>query len=410
MSGIRPATDRPIPTNEKTIRSEQTSETESIQKTDTTGQAPVDAPHVTKEPMPANDTKGQQFESRLGGLARETQLQSQFPIPTAPTLNKLPDERSPLERNIQLDEKIDVTKNLPGGHAINTGLAGLDWGIGTGKTGPNHMGVDMTTGGMKAPTDVIADVLNPGKLGQPNTSAPQGGGDGKSVDGGGVKGNSGSVVQESGGGKGNSGFVKGSGNSVPPAGVQVNSRAPGWNLVGQATAGEYQTIFGPGPKGGGGSTPQTGDGKKQTEGLEAQAKSRPISEETKKQQEEWAKKPPAKMTDPDAAGGAVGAPTAEEVERIVKSRLGQVEHGINPDLGVDGGPTSPEDRKVDPMDLVRDPIGDDETSVGTVTPRQAKLYADIHGPRTLNPNSGIAPPLAGDPKGGPPDPGQGDFS
>ena len=54
---------------------------------------------------------------------------------------------------IHLDEKIDVTKNLPGGHEINTGLKGLDWGSSKEKTGPNHMGVDMTTGGMKAPAD-----------------------------------------------------------------------------------------------------------------------------------------------------------------------------------------------------------------------------------------------------------------
>ncbi len=62
---------------------------------------------------------------------------------------------------------------------------------------------------------------------------------------------------------------------------------------------------------------------------------------------------------------------------------------------------SPEDKISRPMDLVRDPIGDDESSVQSRTPEQAKLAADIHGPRTVHPDSGVQPsPSPGGNKGG----------
>lgn len=395
MSRIGTAIDKPIPTNEKTLATEQTSETESIQKTDITAKAPLEAEAEAKEKSPAADTKGQQFESHLGGLARQTELQGQLPSASAPVLKDLPDANRNLDPNIHLDEKIDVTKNLPDGHAINSGLAGLGWGIGKGKTGPNHMGVDITTGGMKAPTDVLAEVLNPGKPNQANTSGPKQGPDGKSVEGGGVKG---------------SNFSNGRG--TPPPGAELNFRAPNSNLVGQSVTGaELQTIIGPGPK----PAAPNNDADKQTARNEANLKDKEISEKTKKEKEAWDKKyaPDAgtKMTDPDAGGGdgTVRGGTSAETERAVNAKLGQVEHGINPDLGVNGGPngSTPEVRK-NPMDMVKDPIDDGETNTGVTvsTDGKATLATDIHGPRYVNSDSGVQPPPSGgDDNGGRPNTG-----
>lgn len=379
MSRIGPAIDKPIPTNEKTVATEQASETESLQKTDITSKAPLDAEPVTKEQAPATDKRGQQLESRLGGLARQTELLGLLPGPSAPVLNDLPVANPNLDPNVHPDEKIDVTKNLPDAHAINSGLAGLG-GIGIGKTGPNHMGVNITTGGMNAPKDVLAEVLE--------------GHDGKSVEGGGVKGSS-----------------FGHGSAHPPGAV-LNFRAPNSNLVGQSVTGaELQTIIGPGPK----PAAPNNDADKQTARNEANLKDKEISEKTKKEKEAWDKKyaPDAgtKMTDPDAGGGdgTVRGGTSAETERAVNAKLGQVEHGINPDLGVNGGPngSTPEVRK-NPMDLVRDPIDDGETNTGVTvsTDRKAKLATDIHGPRYVNSDTGVQPPPSGgDDNGGRPNTG-----
>lgn len=372
MSRIGPAIDRPIPTNEKTLATQQASETESIQKTDITGKGPLDAEAVTKEQAPATDKRGQQLESRLGGLARQTELQAQLPV-----LRDLPDANRNLDPNVHLDEKIDVAKDLPGGHTINSGLAGMDWGTGKGKSGPNHMGVDITTGGMNAPKDVLAGVLQ--------------GRDGKSVEGGGVKG---------------SNFAHG---SAPPPGAELNFRAPNTGLVsGQSP------LFGP-------NWVQT-DGhptaKDQMSAKEAEMKKTEPSDDVKKKTAEALKKSApdggTKMSDPDAAGGAVVGGSPEEIERALKAHSGQAEHGVNPDLGVNGGPAgpTPEERK-DPMDLVRDPIGDGETDLGaTATSGKTTLATDIHGPRTLNPDAGVGPQLAGGNNGRPggQNPNTGNFS
>jgi hypothetical protein len=382
MSGIRPATDRPIPTNEKTVKSQQTSETESIQNMDVSGKAPLDAPQVIKEQMRATETKDQQFESRLGGLARETELQSQLPVPSVPVLNKFPDVNSHLDRNIHLDEKIDVTKNLPGGHTINTGLTGLEWGIGKEKTGPNHMGVDMTTGGMKAPKDVLADVLNPGKASEPKATAPQqGSGDG-------VK-----YSADSGGGRRGSNFTSKEGNAkfTPPPGVQLNSRAPNSNLLSQPKdpSPPLKPYEPPPPP------PDTSAASDVGKFIYDNTMGRLTG---KKWDDSMGTKPKS-MTDPDAPGTGDG-PTAQEVEKIVKLRLGQVEHHINPDLGVgNSAPSSPEARK-DRYDLVRDPKEDGDSTVGIRSPEQVKAAVDIHGPRTVHPDAGINPQPTGGVKGG----------
>ena len=108
-----------------------------------------------------------------------------------------------------------------------------------------------------------------------------------------------------------------------------------------------------------------------------------------------------KMTDPDAGGGdaGVGVGVATGPPKVFS---GVIEHGINPDLGLDGGgPMTPEDMMKRAIDLLYDPIDDGESSVGTSTAEKAKPYVDIHGPRTLNPNSGIEPPMTqGGVKGG----------
>jgi hypothetical protein len=189
MSRIPTPGDRPIPTNEPTVATQQTSETESVQKTDVSDKAPLEAEVIAKQPA-TTDSKGAQYESRLGSLARQSELQLQFPIPTGPTLKDLPDVHPNLDPNVHLDEKIDVTKNLPDGQAIKKGLDGLDWGPNKAKTGPGHFGVEMTYGGMKAPTDVLAGVVNsrnPAQVSVSDPHKPSAGGDSKDIEGGGIK-------------------------------------------------------------------------------------------------------------------------------------------------------------------------------------------------------------------------------
>ncbi len=378
MSRIVPSTDRPIPTYEKTLTAEQVSETESKQKTQTAGKALLDGGQVaTPQSPPATDAKARQSELQLGGFLREAEMQSLLPTPSAPALDKFPDARSNLDRNIHLDEKIDITKNLPDGKTINSGLAGLDFGPSKSKTGPNHMGVDMTTGGMKAPDDVIADVLNAGKPAKPNAPPPQNnGGTMKTTD------------RTSGG---NSGFgptkESGGSNSAHPPGVPLSYRAPNRDLIS------------------GKELPKWED-KKKEEPKEKSWYEKVVDSVKDTVNDAFGKS--KSMTDPDAAGGAGGVPTADDLARA-KVRLGQAEHGVNPDLGVGGGAIAPEEMKR-PMDLVRDPIGDGESSVETGSPEKAKLAADIHGPRTVNPDLGIDPtPAMGGNQGGP-DPNRGNFS
>lgn len=423
MSRIGGPGDRPIATNEPTTEAQQTSETESIQKTDVQGKAPFDAEETANYHTPSTDTKSQQHESRLGGLARQAELQSLLPKHSEPVLKDLPG-RPNLDPNVHLDEKIDVTKNLPDGHAINSGLEGLDWGSSKAKTGPNHMGVDVTYGGMKAPADRIAEVLNAGKLGQPNSSSsPKGGGSivsssDKSVEGGGIKSNPsdgpGSKATTEGKG-GPSSLSEGKGSSAPPPGAELSFRAPKWGQLSQEakpaekTAGEkfdeavesikkvgsdvvdlavdvIMTLKGP-PLGGEGvgliRGPQlvkdvTGDAADLLRGVQGATTG---GNQVKKAKDLLVD--PKGMVDPDAGGNDV---SAEDIARKVKVHSGSVEHGVNPDLGV--GPVTYGELK-HPIDLLSDPIDDGESSVETSSLEKAKLAADIHGPRTVNPDSGF---------------------
>ena len=389
MSRISPPGNQPIPTNEPKLATQQPSETESVQKTDPAGNVPVDAEQVTKEKAVTTDSKGAQYESRLGGLSRQSELQLHFPIPSEPTLKNLPDVHPNLDPNVHLDEKIDVTKNFPGGHSVKTGLDGLDWGPSKAKTGPGHFGVEMTYGGMKAPTDVLADVRKDGKPSQTSAPPPPKMGNTVTTADGKVGGNSSSTSNEK----------AGSQWSAPPPGVQLSGRAPNMNLVGET----YTQDLGNGAK----TVTTVTDKSIKADYFKdnTQVSSFELSKEgvsvgiynpkgeyegklvmSKGESHSYDKKgKEIKMTDPDAGGGGQGVDWERgKVAPRVDSSM--VEHGINPDLGVSSGPIA-ELRK--PIDLLKDPIGDEESTVDKSSADNAKLVMDIHGPRTLNPNDGI---------------------
>ena len=293
MSRIPTPGDRPIPTNEPTVATQQTSETESGQKTDVSGKAPLEAEVITKEPV-TTDSKGAQYESRLAGLARQSELQLQFPIPTGPTLKNLPDLNPNLDPNVHLDEKVDVTKNLPDGQVINKGLDGLDWGPNKAKTGPGHFGVEMTYGGMKAPTDVLAGVVNsrnPAQVGVPDPHKPNPGADSKKV---------------------------GDLSKLPP-GAELSSRAPNHNLVG-TTPEEYQTIF-PVPNVTGGSAPPASSAGKDIDAMKQRLKEKTEAAEKKKNAPDGG----TKMTDPESGVQTPSTLSPEELARVIAVNKGDTD-------------------------------------------------------------------------------------
>lgn len=344
MSRISPPADRPIPTNEKTITAEQVSETETIQKGDVVGKAPLGSAEPPKE-QPATESKGQQLESQIGGLARQTELQSQFPIPSGPTLKDLRDRNPNLDPNVHLDEKIDVTKNFPDGHTINKGLEGMDWGPSKSKTGPNHMGVDMTYGGMKAPKDQLGDVLNAGKPGQATISPQTGGGvtegkaDGKNGWNSISDGNRGSSSKNISGGTGMK--RPGFGLVSAESGVKKEDGKTFKQKVSDALDVVVDVVMEKfGPPGGGEAIgllrgPElvkevTGDSADLLRGVEGAATGGNQVKAAKKLLED-----DKTMIDPNADGGE---PTAEDVARKVKVHAGAVTRGVNPDLGLSDPP------------------------------------------------------------------------
>jgi hypothetical protein len=375
MSRISAPADRPIPTNEPKLATQQTSETEGVQKTDQ-GKAILDAEQSVKQNEQSTDTKGAQYESRLGGLARQLEMQSHFPVPSGPTQKDLPDMRPNPNPNIHLDEKIDLTKNLPDGMAINKGLEGLDWGPTKAKTGPANFGVDATYGGtMKPPKDMLAEVRNGGKPSAPNASGPQKDTRGtmtttdKSVDGGGVK-----------------GFAGKGGPNSPPPGVELSFRAPKWAQVGLS---EYKPSA---------QSQQKQEAMAKAEQAERQRKA--DEKEAKKafEKRQYEEPKPKEYVDPDAGGGGV-IPSANDIERIVKVHVGAVSHGVNPDLGLGDGPNrSSEAMDRDPGNIDRDPdyveATADKPNLGN------KVQPDTRPELQQGPKPGM-PPAGVDPKSNP---------
>lgn len=298
-----------------------------------------------------------------------------------PALNEFPDQPQNLDPNVHLDEKIDVPTNFPGGSAIDRGLPSLDFGGVKGKTGPDHMGVDLTAGGMKAPADVIAEVLNAGK---PTVNTGE-----KSVEGGDVKANS--MSKERAGSQ-----------STPPPGVELSFRARNSSLVsgtGDTTADDLQATFL-----GKGTSPKDVSTAKD---IEARKEKLAPGDGSNKDFEAWKKRTApdggTKLTDPDAGGNDSVGPSTGEIAGVVAVRGGATDFVE----GFGGGPAIEGDKP--PLryrDLVTDG-GDTSETTNLTDTSGAKLvpgggYTD--GPRNDLDPGGTLPPDSGA------DPGQGNPS